>query len=85
MRPLVPIKSLKSSLKVHEYYVHSFALPADQETFLIATREGLQGVGQITFEAGGERFQIVPINMPDYVDAIERDDSCLQTFSQSLQ
>jgi hypothetical protein len=85
MRPLVPMGSLKSLLKVHDYYVHSFALPADQETFLIASFEGLQGTGQITFEARGERFQILPINVPDYVDKIERDESCMKTMKRALQ
>jgi hypothetical protein len=52
---------------------------------LIASFEGLQGTGQITFEARGERFQILPINVPDYVDKIERDESCMKTMKRALQ
>ncbi len=85
MQPLAPIDSIKSSLKVHDYYVHTFALPAGQETFMIASQEGLQGVGQITFEARGERFQIVPINVPDYLAKIDSDESCVETIRQALQ
>jgi Novel STAND NTPase 1/TIR domain/FHA domain len=83
LEPLPAAKDrIKGWIKEHDYHLRQIALPANSETAWTAQDGGSHLIGEMTFLAGSDWFQVVPTQMAKLEQIEEMTSRCMQEISR---
>jgi hypothetical protein len=83
LEPLAAAKDrIKGWIKEHDYHLRQIALPANAETAWTAQDGGSHLIGEMTFLAGNNWFQVVPTQTVKLEQIEEMTGRCMQEISR---